>query len=347
MFQAASEKSALRERDAQVQASALRGVKKMVQQNDGQILEGGVKRCRGWKAEKFVPAPAQQKRVSRKLRLRADQFSPSWWETHLQQRSLQDEQAAAAAAAISRHGARSGGSGGPHASVRRCRRLRTEQETRKDTAARIAALEEAAGKAQEQKALLKTFDGWKLANRKSQIQELFESRGHFFLIGAACHAELAHVEHGWARLKSGVKPYVDGTITTLRELVANAMVEIQQRERLLDAARCRRVMQAYRVLAERGEVATADKLLLWEREHEKHRDVHVGELAALQQAAGISVPEAHAKIAAKMTTESRMKQKIDAKVAVFRKKIISKKRSHYNRLRYDADAAATRKKKHK
>ena len=47
----------------------------------------------------------------------------------------------------------------------------------------------------------------KARKKKSQVQELFESRGHFFLIGAACHAELAYKEHGWDRLKAMVKPY--------------------------------------------------------------------------------------------------------------------------------------------
>ena len=40
-------------------------------------------------------------------------------------------------------------------------------------------------KAPDQIALLKEKPNWKLANRKSQIQELFKNRGHFFLIGAA------------------------------------------------------------------------------------------------------------------------------------------------------------------
>ena len=34
---------------------------------------------------------------------------------------------------------------------------------------------------------------------KSALAEMLEERGHFGLVGAACHAELAYKEHGWAR----------------------------------------------------------------------------------------------------------------------------------------------------
>ena len=136
-------------------------------------------------------------------------------------------------------------------------------------------------KVKEQAALLKTLPGWELSSRKSQVQEQFEERGHFFLIGAACHAELAHKEHGWARLKREVKPYVDGKLITLHALIAAAIGKIGMRERILDAARCRRVMMAYLICAAKGETATADRLQLWERAHKKHRDLHLGELATV------------------------------------------------------------------
>lgn len=48
-------------------------------------------------------------------------------------------------------------------------------------------------------AMIDVFPNLKLASWKSQMQELFEDRGHghFFLVGAACQAELASREHGW------------------------------------------------------------------------------------------------------------------------------------------------------
>ena len=66
-------------------------------------------------------------------------------------------------------------------------------------------------KAPAQIALLKTLPNWQLAARKSQIQELFEDRGHFFLIGAACHTELASKEHfisPFNELKQEVEPLI-------------------------------------------------------------------------------------------------------------------------------------------
>ena len=47
--------------------------------------------------------------------------------------------------------------------------------------------------------------------------------GHFVLVGAACHAELASREHGWARVKARVKPYADGTMSKLEEIVSRSI----------------------------------------------------------------------------------------------------------------------------
>lgn len=139
-----------------------------------------------------------------------------------------------------------------------------------------------------------------------------------------------------------VKPYVDGSVTTLRSLIAAAITKFGLRERLLDAARCRRVMIAYMICAAKGETATADRLQLWEREHSKHRDVHLGELAALQQTAGLTVTAKEAKIVAKMKAQQDMQKKTEAKKGAFEKKLISKRKRFYNRR---AAAAASDAKK--
>jgi len=73
------------------------------------------------------------------------------------------------------------------------------------------------------------------------MTEQCEARGSCILIGVACHPEMASKEHGWARLKAEVKPRVDGKYTTLRELILGTLPKIGQRERLLDARRCREV----------------------------------------------------------------------------------------------------------
>ena len=91
--------------------------------------------------------------------------------------------------------------------------------------------------------LPRTFskDGHDVTKRLSAIQEMYQSRGHFALIGPACHAELAPKEHGWARLKAKVKPWVDGKIETLDKLLIDAMKEIGLKARLEDHRRCREV----------------------------------------------------------------------------------------------------------
>ena len=161
-------------------------------------------------------------------------------------------------------------------------------------------------KARDQMVRLDQESDW--GQTKSQLQELFESRGHFLLVGVACHAELAYKEHGWARLKQQVKPLVDGSMSTLRELVCRVLKEIRQPARLQDAKRCRTVMEAYRQLAERGEVATAEGLKLWEKKHRRHRGVHCSETAALLTATGLAAPEKDARVVQKLKAQAENKE---------------------------------------
>ena len=114
--------------------------------------------------------------------------------------------------------------------------------------------------AKQQLKLLNSQPNW--GQTKSQMQELFERRGHLCIIGVACHPEMASKEHGWSRLKAKVKPLVTGAYLHLRELVTAAIQEITQRARLEDNRRCREVMKAYLSLAalahsERKQLPTA------------------------------------------------------------------------------------------
>jgi hypothetical protein len=138
--------------------------------------------------------------------------------------------------------------------------------------------------AKQQLKLLNSQPNW--GQTKSQMQELFERRGHLCIIGVACHPEMASKEHGWSRLKAKVKPLVTGAYLHLRELVTAAIQEITQRARLEDNRRCREVMKAYLSLAALGEEATSDSLKLWQKKHKKHRGVHISEIADLQRTAG-------------------------------------------------------------
>ena len=70
---------------------------------------------------------------------------------------------------------------------------------------------------------------------------------------------------------------------------------------------------------------------LWERAHKKHRDLHLGELASLQQQAGLTVAEVDARMAAKIKTTQDMKDKLTPMIAKFKKQLMWTKRRTYNK----------------
>ena len=63
-------------------------------------------------------------------------------------------------------------------------------------------------------------------------------------------------------------------------------------------------MKAYRSIGLRGELATADRLQLWDKVHCNHKDVHDGEVAALKMEAGMQVRKRDRKVAEKMMTQA-------------------------------------------
>ena len=87
-------------------------------------------------------------------------------------------------------------------------------------------------------------------------------------------------------------------------------------------------MEAYRIIALRGEVATGTEVALWEREHSKHRDVHLGELAALYKEANIFIAMKDDKILTKMKSTAAMKEK---EVAFKQSMSLNKKWKHMNK----------------
>ena len=134
--------------------------------------------------------------------------------------------------------------------------------------------------------------------------ELFQNRGHYCLIGVACHAELACKEHGWARLKRHVKPYVNGQYVHCTELIHKGIQLIGQKARLEDARRCRDVMHAYRALATAATLTTEQDIKLWTKEHKRHRGVHESETSDLLMQAGMEVSQE------KMATVKRCKSQL-------------------------------------
>ena len=174
---------------------------------------------------------------------------------------------------------------------------------------------------------------------KSQLQELFESRGHFLLIGVACHPELASKEHGWARLKQKVKPEVTGNYSDLRVLVLAAAKQIGQQARLEDSRRTREVMAAYRSLAAAGEEATTEGMELWKKKHKKHRGVHISEISDLQKTVGMEIAKSNEKTLKKMQTEAENKS-LDQVIVTQQKKRLASIRRRRASKKVKADPIA-------
>ena len=175
---------------------------------------------------------------------------------------------------------------------------------------------------------------------KSAIQEMMERRHHFGLIGAACHAELAYKEHGWARLKEKVKPYVDGKMSTLEEIVGKALQEIGLAARLGDSRKCRGVMAAYRSIAEAGEGVTTERLNLWEKVHKKHRGVHNSEISDLLLAAGMQVTKQSEASVQKQKAQEANAQYLSTEMSKHKQKLRNILRKRARKDTYDDDAKA-------
>ena len=53
----------------------------------------------------------------------------------------------------------------------------------------------------------------------ARVTEMMRTRGHVALFGVKYHAELAHIERKWMRLKQRIRPKLDGKLVTLRKLL--------------------------------------------------------------------------------------------------------------------------------
>ena len=107
----------------------------------------------------------------------------------------------------------------------------------------------------------------------SHAIEIFQSRYHTCIIGAAYHAELASEEHRWRRLKQLVKPFVDGTVMTCTQLIESAWGSLDGKTTFEDARSCRETMTAYAKLAAAGTEVT---LMALQSEYLKIKKEHRG-----------------------------------------------------------------------
>jgi hypothetical protein len=115
-----------------------------------------------------------------------------------------------------------------------------------------------------------------------EVIELFHSRHHTCLIGAAYHAELASQEHRWRRLKQQVRPMADGTMETIVDTVLKVWPSLDCKTTFPDARDCRETMATYTALDAAGVEVTKQALdteLL--KQKNKHRDVYCAQKCQL------------------------------------------------------------------
>ena len=62
------------------------------------------------------------------------------------------------------------------------------------------------------------------ANEVSAVEKALRDRGHYSVIGAECHSELAFIEHNWAEMKIYLRDKVDDSDATLLKQMRLAVV---------------------------------------------------------------------------------------------------------------------------
>ena len=66
------------------------------------------------------------------------------------------------------------------------------------------------------------------ANEMSAVGKALRDRGHYSIIGAECHSELAFIEHNWAEMKIYLRDKVDDSDATLLKQMRLAVVALKE-----------------------------------------------------------------------------------------------------------------------
>ena len=107
-------------------------------------------------------------------------------------------------------------------------------------------------------------------HERARVTEMMRSRGHVALFGVKYHAELAHIERKWMRLKQRIRPKLDGKLGKLRKLLEQFWPKYEVHEARRAARHCRETMRAY---VELGDAATLDQLQDAQKKQKAHRKV--------------------------------------------------------------------------
>ena len=137
------------------------------------------------------------------------------------------------------------------------------------------------------------------ANEVSAVEKALRDRGHYSIIGAECHSELAFIEHNWAELKIHLRDKVDGNDATLLKQMRLAVVapvnrftRVEQNRK--NARHCRDGTHAYRVLRGREGTNSVPPSMLaaaMKERKKQHRVPRAALVAGLRAAADLPITQ--------------------------------------------------------
>ena len=180
----------------------------------------------------------------------------------------------------------------------------------------------------------------KLDGARAHVTELMSARGHVALFGVKYHAELAHIERKWMRLKQLIRPKLNGKLGKLRDLLGRTWGEYSVHDARRAARHCRETMRAYVVLGD----APSLQLLHEEQKKQKgHRKVVDAADGLLKMRADVAVTEAEAKKAKNLVVRRDFAKRREDREALNARELHAEMRrrlAHQRRKRAAAAAAA-------
>ena len=137
------------------------------------------------------------------------------------------------------------------------------------------------------------------ANEVSAVEKALRDRGHYSIIGAECHSELAFIEHNWAEMKIYLRDKVDGKdATPLKEMrlavvaPVNRFTRVDQNRK--NARHYRDGMHAHRVLRGREGTNSVPPSMLaaaMKERKKQHRVPRAALVAGLMAAADLPITQ--------------------------------------------------------
>jgi len=178
----------------------------------------------------------------------------------------------------------------------------------------------------------------------SKVQRTLQEAGHVGFFGAICHAELAHIERKWARIKSYIKPQIDDTRATLLRLMDESFSRQTVLEVQKDARACREVMHAYRLLRQVRDTITPDDIKAAVAVQKQHRCEVKAEAGVLKLLLQTEMSEKQQKAANALLARRANRIATEKSAEAHARKVRNKRKSSQNK-QYNAVKQQKRAKK--